>query len=104
MLGFQYGSLCINVISTTYAIECYPDLAAAMTIAIGAYRNIVGFCITYGAQSFVNNTGFAATFGTFAAIAGFFGLCGIPFYLWGQRIRQAVNTWSFRYPSSTMHA
>ncbi|KAL1887283.1 hypothetical protein Sste5346_010314 [Sporothrix stenoceras] len=65
MTGFQFFALLsTNVTTTTYAIECFPDLAATMVIIVGAYRNIVGFGISYGAQAFVDRVGFQHCFGT----------------------------------------
>ncbi|CAK7228826.1 hypothetical protein SBRCBS47491_007042 [Sporothrix bragantina] len=97
MTGFQFFALLsTNVTTTTYAIECFPDLAATMVIIVGAYRNIVGFGITYGAQAFVDRVGFQHCFGTYAAIVAFFSLFSIPVYLKGPALRQWIDTWRIR--------
>lgn len=75
----QYGFVSSNVIATSYAIECFPDLAPSIVIVTGAYRNIVGFGASYGVVEFVTNAGFEGCFGTYAGISGILGLAGIPF-------------------------
>ncbi|OJI96471.1 hypothetical protein ASPVEDRAFT_78240 [Aspergillus versicolor CBS 583.65] len=97
MMTFQFfASSSINILSTTYAIECYPDLAGVMVIVCGAYRNIVGFGLTYGAQGFINAAGALGCFGTYAGILGVLGLSGILFYFMGPAVRLHVNSWKFR--------
>lgn len=99
-MGFQFfASTAINIISTTYSIECYPDLAAVMVIVCGAYRNIVGFGITYGANSFIQSAGPLGCFGTYAGLQAFFGLVGAFFYVKGPAVRRMVDSWKIRYSS-----
>ncbi|KAL3259631.1 hypothetical protein ABHI18_005227 [Aspergillus niger] len=101
MMAFQFfASTSINVLSTTYAIECFPDLAGVMVIVCGAYRNIVGFGLTYGAQSFMNAAGALGCFGTYAGILGGLGLAGIFFYFMGPAVRRQVNAWKIRRSAS----
>ncbi|KAH8586911.1 major facilitator superfamily domain-containing protein [Bisporella sp. PMI_857] len=88
MMTFQYFCFfSINVISTTYVIECFPDLAGVMVVAAGAYRNIVGFGLTYGVQDFVAAAGYLGCFGTYAGIQGLLGIAGIFFYFKGPAVR-----------------
>ncbi|KAL2831861.1 hypothetical protein BJY01DRAFT_254146 [Aspergillus pseudoustus] len=91
-----FASTSINIISTTYTIECYPDLAGVMVIVCGAYRNIIGFGLSYGAQGFMNAVGVMGCFGTYAGILGGLGVVGIFFYVKGAKVRAVVNAWSWR--------
>lgn len=100
MMAFQFfASTSINIISTTYSIECYPDLAGVMVIVCGAYRNIVGFGLTYGAQSFIDIAGPLGCFGTYAGLQGGLGLIGLFFYFKGPAVRRNIETWKIRRPS-----
>lgn len=98
MTGLQYfGVNSVNVVSMTYAIECYPDLAEPVAIVIGACRNIIGFALIYGVDGFVASVGLEACFGTYAAlIAGFF-LLGWPFLLMGPKMRVKINRLRMRH-------
>jgi hypothetical protein len=97
MMSCQFfASTAINIISTTYTIECYPDLAGVMVIVCGAYRNIIGFGLTYGAQPFMEAVGALRCFGTYAGILGGLGLVGIFFYFMGLAVRRNVNSWKIR--------
>lgn len=98
MMGFLFFALISsNVITMTYAIECFPDLAPPMVIIVGACRNIVGFGISYGVDSFVARAGYDGAFGTYAGIMGLLGIFGVYFYVRGKSLRQWMNTWSFQY-------
>lgn len=92
MMTLQWFSFfSINVISTTYAIECFPDLAGVMVVTAGAYRNIVGFGLTYGVSNFVNAVGYFGCFGTYTGILGGLGLAGFFFYFKGPAVREYVS-------------
>ncbi|KAL2826746.1 major facilitator superfamily domain-containing protein [Aspergillus pseudoustus] len=98
MTGLQYfGVNSVNVVSVTYAIECYPELAEPVVIIIGAYRNIVGFGLTYGVNGFVGAVGYKACFGAYAALTAGFFLMGLPFYLMGPRVRAEINKLPIRH-------
>ncbi|KAH6698477.1 major facilitator superfamily domain-containing protein [Leptodontidium sp. MPI-SDFR-AT-0119] len=97
-MGFMFFSLiATNVITTTYAIGCFPDLAPSMVIIVGSYRNIIGFGISYGVDSFVAKAGYNGAFGTYAGIMGLLGLTSFYFYFGGKALRQRMNNWPFRY-------
>lgn len=98
MTGLQYfGVNSVNVVSLTYAIECYPELAEPVVIIIGAFRNIVGFGLSYGVNGFVAAVGYKVCFGVYAALIGGFFLAGSPFYLWGPQMRAAMNRMPIRH-------
>lgn len=101
--GFQFfSSLAVFVASTTYAIECFPDLASPILITVGAYRNIIGFGLIQGSNAFVAKAGFGGCFGTYAGLVGFVGIVGIIFYARGETIRKRINAWSFRYSKAAI--
>ncbi|KAF7541469.1 hypothetical protein G7054_g542 [Neopestalotiopsis clavispora] len=97
MITFQFvGLLSVNIITATYAVECFPDVAEVMLIAVGAYKNIVGFGLTDSTSGFVESAGYLGCFGTYAAIQGVLGLLGIPLYLYGQSFRSRMELWAIR--------
>jgi hypothetical protein len=101
MTAFQFLAVMgVNVVTATYAIECFPDLAAPMVIIVGAYRNIVGFGLTYSVNSFIDAAGYAGCFGTYAGVLAFLCLLGIPLYIRGGWLRERLNTWPIRHDRS----
>ena len=102
MAGFQFfTSLAAFIASTTYAIECFPDLAAPIIITVGAYRNIIGFGLVYGSTAFVEHAGYKGCFGGYAGIMGLLSVFGVFFYIFGERLRKMMNTWPFRYSQAS---
>lgn len=98
MTGLQYfGVNSVNIVSMTYAIECYPDLAEPVAIIIGALRNIIGFGLSYGADGFVADVGYAACFGTYAALIGGFFIIGLPFFFMGPTLRARIDELPIRH-------
>ncbi|CBF80624.1 hypothetical protein AN8474.2 [Aspergillus nidulans FGSC A4] len=65
----------------------YPARAGPLLVIICAFRGIISFGTSYGTATFVETHGYDGAFGTFAGLTAALGLCGVPIYLWGKRIR-----------------
>lgn len=77
-----------NIVAITYLLDSYPTRAGPLLIIICAFRGIISFGVSYGITPFIETAGWDGAFGAFGAMTGFFGLMGIPIYVWGKQIRQ----------------
>ncbi|KAL4995518.1 major facilitator superfamily domain-containing protein [Aspergillus recurvatus] len=76
-----------NIVAITYLLDSYPARAGPLLVIICAFRGIISFGTSYGTATFVENHGYDGAFGTFAGLTAALGLCGVPVYIWGKRIR-----------------
>ncbi|KAK8063616.1 MFS transporter [Apiospora saccharicola] len=76
-----------NIVAITYLLDSYPTRAGPLLIIICAFRGIISFGVSYGITPFVEVAGWDGAFGAFGAMTAFFGLMGIPIYIWGKQIR-----------------
>ncbi|KAL4812255.1 major facilitator superfamily domain-containing protein [Aspergillus spinulosporus] len=76
-----------NIVAITYLLDSYPARAGPLLVIICAFRGIISFGTSYGTATFVEAHGYDGAFGTFAGLTAALGLCGVPIYLWGKRIR-----------------
>ncbi|KAK8062554.1 major facilitator superfamily domain-containing protein [Apiospora hydei] len=77
-----------NIVAITYLLDSYPTRAGPLLIIICAFRGIISFGVSYGITPFIETAGWDGAFGAFGAMTAFFGLLGIPIYVWGKQIRQ----------------
>ncbi|KAK7993677.1 hypothetical protein PG989_007058 [Apiospora arundinis] len=77
-----------NIVAITYLLDSYPTRAGPLLIIICAFRGIISFGVSYGITPFIETAGWDGAFGAFGAMTAFFGLMGIPIYIWGKQIRQ----------------
>lgn len=83
------GTVCATA-SVTYAIDSYRDIASDSMVTLIIIRNLVGFCVSYGITSWVQNEGLERCFGE---ATGLCVGCILPMFavIWfGKRWR--VNT------------
>ncbi|KAL4966903.1 major facilitator superfamily domain-containing protein [Aspergillus stella-maris] len=76
-----------NIVAITYLLDSYPARAGPLLVIICAFRGIISFGTSYGTATFVESHGYDGAFGTFAGLTAALGLCGVPVYFWGKRIR-----------------
>ncbi|KAL2816525.1 major facilitator superfamily domain-containing protein [Aspergillus granulosus] len=76
-----------NIVAITYLLDSYPARAGPLLVIICAFRGIISFGTSYGTAPFIESHGYDGAFGTFAGLTAALGLCGIPIYFWGKRIR-----------------
>ncbi|KAK8000954.1 MFS transporter [Apiospora marii] len=76
-----------NIVAITYLLDSYPTRAGPLLIIICAFRGIISFGVSYGITPFIEAAGWDGAFGAFGAMTAFFGLMGIPIYIWGKQIR-----------------
>ncbi|OJJ07523.1 hypothetical protein ASPVEDRAFT_155358 [Aspergillus versicolor CBS 583.65] len=76
-----------NIVAITYLLDSYPARAGPLLVIICAFRGIISFGTSYGTARFVETHGYDGAFGTFAGLTAALGVCGIPVYIWGKKIR-----------------
>ncbi|KAL3471161.1 major facilitator superfamily domain-containing protein [Aspergillus californicus] len=76
-----------NIVAITYLLDSYPARAGPLLVIICAFRGIISFGTSYGTARFIETHGYDGAFGTFAGLTAAMGVCGIPVYFWGKRIR-----------------
>ncbi|KAL4916437.1 major facilitator superfamily domain-containing protein [Aspergillus aurantiobrunneus] len=80
-----------NIVAITYLLDSYPARAGPLLVIICAFRGIISFGTSYGTATFVETHGYDGAFGTFAGLTAALGVCGIPVYFWGKRIRELTG-------------
>ncbi|KAL4924822.1 major facilitator superfamily domain-containing protein [Aspergillus undulatus] len=80
-----------NIVAITYLLDSYPARAGPLLVIICAFRGIISFGTSYGTATFVETNGYDGAFGTFAGLTAAMGLCGVPVYFWGKKIRQITG-------------
>ncbi|KAJ5724850.1 hypothetical protein N7493_006578 [Penicillium malachiteum] len=80
-----------NIVAITYLLDSYPARAGPLLVILCAFRGFISFGTSYGTTSFVSNNGYDGAFGIFGGLTGFFGLLGLPIYIWGKNIRQFMG-------------
>jgi len=95
-LAFGWGMTCFSTLGTTVAISAYildvfPQHAALASAWINAFRTVGGFCVSYFQLKWALHSGPAVTFGSQAAIVGFFVLSIIATQVMGAK-------WRIKFP------
>ncbi|KAK3898948.1 protein HOL1 [Staphylotrichum tortipilum] len=80
-----------------YVIDAYRPVAGEITLAVMGFKSLFGFLLSFYTNTWVAQSGYAAAYGTMAAISAAVLLGWVPLYFWGKRIRHA--TWRWRVVS-----
>ncbi|KAJ5633503.1 hypothetical protein N7528_001345 [Penicillium herquei] len=89
--AYYFAFIGANIVAITYLLDSYPARAGPLLVIICAFRGFISFGTSYGTTSFVSNNGYDGAFGVFGGLTGFFGLLGLPIYIWGKKIRQLTG-------------
>lgn len=76
-----------NISCITYLLDSFPTRSGPVLVVICAFRGIISFGVVYGIAEFQEAAGPDGMFNTFGGLTAFFGLCAIPIYFFGKRIR-----------------
>ncbi|RSL56839.1 hypothetical protein CEP53_006684 [Fusarium sp. AF-6] len=88
LAAYFFAFVGANIVGMTYLLDSYPARAGPVLIIICAFRGIIAFGVTYGISPFIEAAGYDGAFGAFGGMTAFFGLLGIPVYIWGKSIRR----------------
>ncbi|KAI9816308.1 MAG: hypothetical protein M1827_001910 [Pycnora praestabilis] len=85
---YSFATLAATVAVSAYALDCFPEQAAAASSIVNLWRTTGGFCVVYFQLVWVVKSGAAVTFGSQAGIvaAAFFGIIATQY--WGPSWRQ----------------
>ncbi|TKA81735.1 hypothetical protein B0A55_01118 [Friedmanniomyces simplex] len=92
--GYYFCFVGANIAAITYLLDAYPARAAPMLVVICAFRGFVSFGTSYGVTKFIATAGYDGSFGAYAGMTAFFGVLGIPVFLWGKCIRRFTGKWA----------
>ncbi|KAL3486028.1 major facilitator superfamily domain-containing protein [Aspergillus germanicus] len=85
--AYYFAFVGANIVAITYLLDSYPARAGPLLVIICAFRGIISFGTSYGTAPFVESHGYDGAFGTFAGLTAALGLCGVPIYFYGKKIR-----------------
>lgn len=85
LIGFGIGSG--GAICLTYAVDCYPGIAAESMVLILFVRDVLGFGFTFAIQPWIDDIGGQAVTICMAAICLVAGLSFVIMTRWGKSFR-----------------
>lgn len=85
LLGLQVAAL--PSIASTYAVDSYRPVTGSMFVAITVNKNVYGYGVSKFLTPWAEASGFRAPLLTNMGLALFFCLLGVPFWIWGKRLR-----------------
>ncbi|KAL6355872.1 hypothetical protein LRP88_09455 [Fusarium phalaenopsidis] len=88
LAAYFFAFVGANIVGMTYLLDSYPARAGPVLVIICAFRCIIAFGVTYGISPFIEAAGYDGAFGAFGGLTAFFGLLGIPVYIWDKPIRR----------------
>lgn len=59
-----------------------------------SWKSAFGFLLSFYTNPWVTKSGYLNSYGAMAGISGGLIFLGMPFYIWGARIRRATWNWS----------
>ncbi|KAL4878101.1 major facilitator superfamily domain-containing protein [Aspergillus karnatakaensis] len=94
LAAYYFCFVGVNIVSITYVLDSYPTRAGPLLVIICAFRGIISFGTSYGTVPFVDRSGYDGAFGTFGGLTAALGLCALPVFIWGKRIREVTGKWA----------
>ncbi|KAF1931807.1 uncharacterized protein M421DRAFT_55453, partial [Didymella exigua CBS 183.55] len=79
--------------SLVYTVDCYRPVAGEIVVTQMAWRSVFGFLLSFYTNPWVNKSGYLNAYGAMAGISGGLIILGVPFFIWGARIRSATWNW-----------
>lgn len=90
-----------DIAAITYLLDSYPARTGPVLIVITAFRGFVGFGVSYGIAQFIHSAGYDGCFGAYGGLIAFFGLLGIPVFIYGKQIRKFTGRWAMKKTGHT---
>lgn len=94
--GYVFCFFGCNIVAITLLLDAYPARSGPLLVVICAFRGFISFGTSYGVANFIETAGYDGAFGGYAALTGFLGLCGIPVYIFGKRIRAFTGRFAIK--------
>jgi hypothetical protein len=94
--GYYFCFIGANIVGITYLLDSYPARAGPVLVVITAFRGIVSFGTSYGVAKFIETSGYAGSFGTYAGLTGLLGSLGILIFFYGKRIRHFTGRYAMK--------
>lgn len=90
VVGFAmqgFGLTAVSNVLVTYAVDSYLSLAGEALVVVFLVRGVSGCLLSFYCYDWIKAAGVANAFGQMVALQYFFILFGVPFYLYGSRLR-----------------
>ncbi|KAJ4989591.1 hypothetical protein SVAN01_04968 [Stagonosporopsis vannaccii] len=81
-------------VSLVYTVDCYRPVAGEIVVTQMAWKSAFGFLLSFYTNPWVNKAGYLNAYGAMAGISGGLLILGMPFFIWGARIRSATWKWA----------
>ncbi|KAF3038059.1 hypothetical protein E8E11_005361 [Didymella keratinophila] len=81
-------------VSLVYTVDCYRPVAGEIVVTQMAWKSAFGFLLSFYTNPWVNQSGYLNAYGAMAGISGGLIILGVPFFVWGGRIRSATWNWA----------
>ncbi|KAL8279771.1 hypothetical protein RQP46_007866 [Phenoliferia psychrophenolica] len=88
---FQYGFVCLLVITTVYVVESYPAKAGPLIVIVCCSRNLIAYGASNGFIPLVEEDNYFFGYGMLAVIQAGIAVFGIPVYLYGKALRRRAG-------------
>ncbi|KAF2158264.1 MFS transporter [Myriangium duriaei CBS 260.36] len=82
-------------VSLVYIIDAYRPIAGETVVTQLAFKSAFGFLLSFYTNPWIAKSGYAASFGTMAAISFAVIALWVPMYIWGRTIRHTTLSWGF---------
>lgn len=80
-------------VSLVYIIDSYRPIAGETVVTQLAFKSAFGFLLSFYTNPWIEEEGYARSFGAMAGISAAIILLWIPMYIWGQKMRIATLKW-----------
>ncbi|KAK1637438.1 hypothetical protein BDP81DRAFT_317979, partial [Colletotrichum phormii] len=84
-----------NNVALVYILDSYRPIAGEVIVTQSFFKAVFGFLLSFYVNVWVQESGYLSVFGTLAGISAAVFLSTIPFYSFGDRMRQATWKWKF---------
>lgn len=95
-----FGCSLASTTAITLTIDSYKNYAQESLVTFNVCKNIMGFIFSFFNTDFAQNSGTKTTFIVYGCVELALGLCAIPLYIYGKRIRDwthKANLMEFTY-------
>ncbi|KAK0380341.1 hypothetical protein CLIM01_02259 [Colletotrichum limetticola] len=90
-----------NNVALVYILDSYRPIAGEVIVTQSFFKAVFGFLLSFYVNVWVQESGYLSVFGTLAGISAAVFLSTIPFYFFGNRMRQA--TWKWKFSRQFLH-
>lgn len=82
-----YGSSLASTTAITFTVDSYKHFAQESLVTLNVLKNVMGFAFSFFNANFNAEDGYKTTFVVYGCVEIFVGLCAIPLYHFGKRLR-----------------